>query len=101
MGTEAGDATALKAKLDALAKDAEEAEEKAVAARHRARAAPTLLEEEQTAAAWRRQLSLLASFCRARLQAPSTRRRLRPPMRRPSSPVFTSRQRPFSTSAPS
>jgi hypothetical protein len=51
MGTETGDATAaLKAKLDALVKDAEEAEEKAVAARRRARAARTLL-EEQTAAA--------------------------------------------------
>jgi hypothetical protein len=36
MGTETGDAAALKAKLDALVKDAEEAEEKAVAARHRA-----------------------------------------------------------------
>jgi hypothetical protein len=56
MGTESGniatDAAALKAKLDALVKDAEEAEEKAVAARRRARAARTLLEEEeQTAAA--------------------------------------------------
>jgi hypothetical protein len=56
MGTTPGDATAdvaaLKAKLDALVKDAEEAEEKAVAARRRARAAHTLLEEEeQTAAA--------------------------------------------------
>jgi hypothetical protein len=53
MGTETGDAAAdLKAKLDALVKDAEEAEEKAVAARRHARAARTLLEEEeQTAAA--------------------------------------------------
>jgi hypothetical protein len=52
MGTTPGDAAALKAKLDALVKDAEEAEEKAVAARRRARAARTLLkEEEQTAAA--------------------------------------------------
>jgi hypothetical protein len=55
MGTEIGDvvaaAAALKAKLDALVKDAEEAEEKTVAARRRARAARTLLEEEQTAAA--------------------------------------------------
>jgi hypothetical protein len=56
MGTETGDvaadATALKAKLDALIKDAEEAEKKVVAARRRARAARTLLEEEeQTAAA--------------------------------------------------
>jgi hypothetical protein len=43
------DAAALKAKLDALIKDAEE---KAVAARRRARAARTLLEEEeQTSAA--------------------------------------------------
>jgi beta-glucosidase-like glycosyl hydrolase len=54
MGTEPGDvaadAAALKAKLDALVKDAEEAEEKAVAARRRARAARTLLEEEQAAA---------------------------------------------------
>jgi hypothetical protein len=33
MGTETGDAAVLKAKLDALVKDAEEAEEKAVAAR--------------------------------------------------------------------
>jgi hypothetical protein len=47
----AADATAIKAKLDALVKDAEEAEEKAVAARRRARAARTLLEEEQTTAA--------------------------------------------------
>jgi hypothetical protein len=46
MGTEIGDAVALKAKLDALVKDAEEAEEKAVAACHRARAARTLQEEE-------------------------------------------------------
>jgi hypothetical protein len=42
MGTEPGnvatDTAALKAKLDALAKDAEKAEEKAVAARHHARA---------------------------------------------------------------
>jgi hypothetical protein len=50
MGTEPGDVTAdaaaLKAKLDALVKDAEEAEEKAVATRRRAWAARTLLEEE-------------------------------------------------------
>jgi hypothetical protein len=55
MGTEPGnaatDTAALKAKLDALVKDAEEAEEKVVAARRRARPARTLLEEEQTAAA--------------------------------------------------
>jgi hypothetical protein len=55
MGTTPGDATAdaaaVKAKLNALVKDAEEAEEKAVAAHRRARAARTLLEEEQTAAA--------------------------------------------------
>jgi hypothetical protein len=53
MGTTPGDvaAAALKAKLDALVKDAEEAEEKAVATRCCARAARTLLEEEQTAAA--------------------------------------------------
>jgi hypothetical protein len=52
MGTAPRDvaAAALKAKLNALVKDAEEAEEKAVAARCRARAARTLL-EEQTAAA--------------------------------------------------
>jgi hypothetical protein len=50
-GDVAADAAALKAKLDALVKDAEEAEEKAVAARRRARAARTLLEEEQAAAA--------------------------------------------------
>jgi hypothetical protein len=70
MGTKTGDvaadAAALKAKLDALVKDVEEAEEKAVAARRRARAACTLLEEQ------RRRLSLLASLCRAHLQAPST-----------------------------
>jgi hypothetical protein len=56
MGSELGNAAdaaaALKAKLDTLVKDAEEAEEMAVAARRRARAARTLLEEEeQTAAA--------------------------------------------------
>jgi hypothetical protein len=55
MSTAPGDVTAdtaaLKAKLDALVKDAEEAEEKAVAARCRARAARTLLEEEEQAAA--------------------------------------------------
>jgi hypothetical protein len=55
MGSEPGnaatDAAALKAKLDTLVKDAEEAEESAVAARRRARVARTLLEEEQTAAA--------------------------------------------------
>jgi hypothetical protein len=55
MGTAPGDVTtdtaALKAKLDALIKDAEEAEEKAVAARRRARAARTLLEEEEQTAA--------------------------------------------------
>jgi hypothetical protein len=55
MGTEPGnvaaDAAALKAKLDALVKDVEEAEEKAVAAHRRAQAARTLLEEEQTTAA--------------------------------------------------
>jgi hypothetical protein len=52
LGNIAADAAALKAKLHALLKDAEEAEEKAVAARHRARAARTLLEEEeQTVAA--------------------------------------------------
>jgi outer membrane murein-binding lipoprotein Lpp len=49
MGTEPGnaatDAAALKTKLDALVKDGEEAEEKVVAARRRARAARTLLEE--------------------------------------------------------
>jgi hypothetical protein len=50
-GDVAADAATLKAKLDALVKDAEEAEEKAVAARRRARAARTLLEEQQTAAA--------------------------------------------------
>jgi predicted metal-binding protein len=95
MGTETGDAAALKAKLDTLVKDAEEAEEKAVAAR-------TLLEEEeQTTATLEKALSLLASLCQACLQAPSTHRCLRPPMRRPSSLVFTSRQRPSSTSAPS
>jgi hypothetical protein len=44
MGTETGDAAAdLKAKLDALVKGAEEAEEKVVAARRHARAAHTLL----------------------------------------------------------
>jgi hypothetical protein len=46
-GNVATDAAALKAKLDALVKDAEEAEEKAVAARRRARATRTLLEEEE------------------------------------------------------
>jgi hypothetical protein len=52
MGTEPGNvAAALKAKLDALVKDAEEAEEKAVVARRRARAARTFLEEEQMTAA--------------------------------------------------
>jgi hypothetical protein len=52
MGTAPEDvAAALKAKLDALVKDAEEAEEKAVAARRRARATRTLLEEEEQAAA--------------------------------------------------
>jgi hypothetical protein len=52
MGTAPGDVAAdLKAKLDALVKDAEEAEEKAVAARRRARDARTLLEEEQAVAA--------------------------------------------------
>jgi hypothetical protein len=53
MGTTPGDAAAdaLKAKLDALVKDAEEVEEKAVVARRCARAARTLLEEEQTASA--------------------------------------------------
>jgi hypothetical protein len=55
MGTESGNvatnAAALKAKLDALVKDAEEAEEKAVAASRRARAARALLEEEQAATA--------------------------------------------------
>jgi hypothetical protein len=55
MGTEPGnvatDAAALKAKLDTLVKDAEEAEEKAVAARRCARAARALLEEEQAATA--------------------------------------------------
>jgi hypothetical protein len=54
MSTAPGDVTAdtatLKAKLDALVKDAKEAEEKAVAARRRARAARTLLEGEQAAA---------------------------------------------------
>jgi hypothetical protein len=50
MGIETGDAAALKAKLDALIKDAKEAEEKAVAARRCARAARTLLEEQTTAA---------------------------------------------------
>jgi hypothetical protein len=52
MGTAPRDvaAAALKAKRDALVKDAEEAEEKAVAARCRARAARTLLEEEEQAA---------------------------------------------------
>jgi hypothetical protein len=51
MGTAPGDIAidALKAKLDALVKDAEEAE-KAVATCRRARAARTLLEEEQAAA---------------------------------------------------
>jgi hypothetical protein len=45
MGTEtrdaAADAAALKAKLDALVKDAEEVEEKVVAARRRAQTAPS------------------------------------------------------------
>jgi hypothetical protein len=54
MGTEPGnvatDAAALKAKLDALVKDAEEAEEKAVAARRRARATRALLEEQAATA---------------------------------------------------
>jgi hypothetical protein len=48
-GDVAADAAALKAKLAALVKDAEEVE-KAVAARRRARAARTLLEEEEQAA---------------------------------------------------
>jgi hypothetical protein len=47
MGTEPGNAATLKAKLDTLVKDAEEAEEKAVAACRRARATRTLLEEEE------------------------------------------------------
>jgi hypothetical protein len=47
MGSELGNAAALKTKLDTLVKDAEEAEERAVAARRRARAARTLLEEEE------------------------------------------------------
>jgi hypothetical protein len=49
MGTETGDAAAaaIKAKLDALVKDVEEAKDKAVAAHHHARAARTLLEEEE------------------------------------------------------
>jgi hypothetical protein len=52
MSTAPGDDTAaLKARLDALVKDAEEAEEKAVVARHRARATRTLLEEEEQATA--------------------------------------------------
>jgi hypothetical protein len=52
MGTKSGDvaAAALKAKLDALVKDAEEVEEKAVVARRCARAARTLLEEQAAAA---------------------------------------------------
>jgi hypothetical protein len=54
MGTTPGDATAnaaaLKAKLDALIKDAKKAEEKVVAARRHARAARTLLEEEEQTA---------------------------------------------------
>ena len=45
--TPGDDTAALRARLDALVKDAEEAEEKAVAARRRARAARTLLEEEE------------------------------------------------------
>jgi hypothetical protein len=98
MGTTTGDAAALKAKLDALVKDAEEAE-KAVAARRRARAARTLLEEEQTAAALEK--ATVASLCRDRRQVPLTRRRLHLPMRRPSSSIFTSRQRSSSTSVPS
>jgi hypothetical protein len=55
MSTAPGDVTAdtaaLKAKLDALVKDAEDAEEKAVVERRRVQAARTLLEEEEQAAA--------------------------------------------------
>jgi hypothetical protein len=95
MGTTPGDAA-----VDALVKDAEEVEEKAVAARRRARAARTLLEEEeQTTAALEK--AAVASLCQDRRLVPLTRRRLRLPMRRPSSPVFTSRQRSSSTSVPS
>jgi hypothetical protein len=54
MSTAPGDVTAdtaaLKAKLDALIKDTEDAEEKVVAARRCVRAARTLLEEEEQAA---------------------------------------------------
>jgi hypothetical protein len=52
MGTAPEDVTAaaLKAKLDALVKDAEKAKKKAVAARHHARAARTLLEEDEQSA---------------------------------------------------
>jgi hypothetical protein len=54
MGTTPGDTAAnaatLKAKLDALIKDAEKAEQKVVAARRHTRAARTLLEEEEQTA---------------------------------------------------
>jgi hypothetical protein len=52
MGIKTGDAAAaLKTNLDALVKDTEEAEEKAVATRRHAQATRTLLEEEKMAAA--------------------------------------------------
>jgi hypothetical protein len=66
MSTASGDVAADAA---ALVKDAEEAEEKAVAARRRARAARTLWRRSRRRPPWRRSLSLLASLCRARLQA--------------------------------
>src|SRR5688500_8764355 len=61
------DATALKARLDSLIKDAQEAEERAVAARRRATAARALLEEEEQKA-----VALETAAATARLLVPGT-----------------------------
>ncbi|XP_025806729.1 uncharacterized protein LOC112885293 [Panicum hallii] len=61
------DAAALKARLDSLIKDAQEAEERAVAARRRATTARALLEEEE-----RKAVALETAATTARLLVPGT-----------------------------
>jgi hypothetical protein len=101
-GNVATDAAALKVKLDALIKDVEKAKEKAVAALRRARAARTLLEEEEQAS-----VALEKAAVAARQLVPgssSGTTHMSPASYsygRPSSSVFTSRQRPSTTSVPS
>jgi hypothetical protein len=57
------EATALRARLNAIIKEAEDAEAQATAARHRVQAARLLLEEEESKAAALEQTATTARHC--------------------------------------